>query len=1028
VTVSGNTITVDPADVAFQYLGVGDSELITVNYEVVDAQGATVAQTATITVNGTNDAPVAVADGLSATEDTVSIFTAADLLGNDIDVDNLAGDLSISSVTSGTGGTAVLNIDGTVTFTPDSDFDGAAEFTYTITDGALESAAATATVTVDQINDAPVLTIPDLTTVFISRADVTASMLQQAEDFVDIRNALIDSGMVPGAYHLRADPIGTGNGTGTSFQAVPADGADGFVSTATPETGWNYTDVDGDGSDTISFSEIFRYRSVEDYNSTQDLGQSMQYVVDYSVPVPVFVEDGGAVVIAPTVAASDIDDTNLEGATISITSGFQTGEDALGFADQNGITGSYSAVTGILTLTGTTTVVQYQAALASVTFANTSDDPDTTDREISFTVNDGDAYSTPVTSTVALTPINDAPMVVVGGTAAYVENSAGVAVGAGISLADADDTDLESASVAITGGFVAGEDALSFANQNGITGSYNAATGILALSGTATVAQYQAAMASVSYANSSDDPDTSDRTVSFTVNDGDVDSAVATSTVTVAAVNDAPSILGSTSVGATTVNDIQDYNVPNSTGNGGFNSAYNGLPGGQIDGRAITDFATGDVITVTLTGVNYFFALYDGVNNVLAPFDGLYSNQHTSGFTGSYTVTGGADTTLRWFLGGNNQTGGNPSYSVTASAVTGGLDVNEDTSGLFTGLSIADPDVGTSDLSVTLDVANGDLALTSIAGLTQTDADGTDGTLAFSGSLADVNAALAGLEYTGDDDFNGQDFLNIAVDDGGNTGTGGAMSDAKSVVINVEAVNDAPVAVGDTGAVSEDGTLVASGTVTATDVDTNDTHTFAIQGTGVGTYGSIVITDAATGAWEYTLDNTDSAVQDLDTGDLMSDTFIFVADDGNGGTDTATISVDVAGADEAAVLGTTVDYSYLFPSTGSSIYNTSFEITSGVELSGLFGAGSYATVDVQEDGIFVDFYSSATWSTASFNGFRISDNNDVLAEIQDVYLNGTNMSGLTDARVTFDDDNIWVNWNGLNFDSNTYVDIGIDFA
>ena len=160
-------------------------------------------------------------------------------------------------------------------------------------------------------------------------------------------------------------------------------------------------------------------------------------------------------------------------------------------------------------------------------------------------------------------------------------------------------------------------------------------------------------------------------------------------------------------------------------------------------------------------------------------------------------------TTLRWFLGGNNQTGGNPSYSVTASAVTGGLDVNEDTSGLFTGLSIADPDVGASDISVTLDVANGDLALTSIAGLTQTDADGTDGTLAFSGSLADVNAALAGLEYTGDADFNGQDFLNIAVDDGGNTGTGGAMSDAKSVVINVAAVNDAPVAVADTLSVTE---------------------------------------------------------------------------------------------------------------------------------------------------------------------------------------------------------------------------------
>ncbi|MCQ4349213.1 cadherin-like domain-containing protein [Pseudomonas stutzeri] len=34
--------------------------------------------------------------------------------------------LSIASVTSGTGGTAVLNADGTVTFTPDADFNGVA--------------------------------------------------------------------------------------------------------------------------------------------------------------------------------------------------------------------------------------------------------------------------------------------------------------------------------------------------------------------------------------------------------------------------------------------------------------------------------------------------------------------------------------------------------------------------------------------------------------------------------------------------------------------------------------------------------------------------------------------------------------------------------------------------------------------------------------------------------------------------------------------------------------------------------------
>ncbi|MCQ4349157.1 cadherin-like domain-containing protein [Pseudomonas stutzeri] len=56
-------------------------------------------------------------DSLAATEDTPVTFAAADLLGNDSDVDGDS--LSIASVTSGTGGSAVLNADGTVTFTPD---------------------------------------------------------------------------------------------------------------------------------------------------------------------------------------------------------------------------------------------------------------------------------------------------------------------------------------------------------------------------------------------------------------------------------------------------------------------------------------------------------------------------------------------------------------------------------------------------------------------------------------------------------------------------------------------------------------------------------------------------------------------------------------------------------------------------------------------------------------------------------------------------------------------------------------------
>jgi VCBS repeat-containing protein len=113
--------------------------------------------TATVTVNvaAINDAPGAVNDTLSATEDTAVTFTKTQLVGNDTDAEHAS--LSIASVISGTGGNAVLNSNGTVTFTPAPNFNGAATFTYKATDGTAQSNVATVTVNVSAINDVPVI-------------------------------------------------------------------------------------------------------------------------------------------------------------------------------------------------------------------------------------------------------------------------------------------------------------------------------------------------------------------------------------------------------------------------------------------------------------------------------------------------------------------------------------------------------------------------------------------------------------------------------------------------------------------------------------------------------------------------------------------------------------------------------------------------------------------------------------------------------------------------------------------------------
>lgn len=150
-----------------------------------------------------NDAPVAIADTLAATEDSATIYTRAQLLGNDSDIDNSNAQLSISSVTSGTGGTAILNSDGSVTFTPTHDFNGAATFTYTITDGALTSTPATATVNVAPVATAPTIT-HDRIEVDVTSAPIALNIQISDHDTSDTLASTVQITGVPPEYMLTA--------------------------------------------------------------------------------------------------------------------------------------------------------------------------------------------------------------------------------------------------------------------------------------------------------------------------------------------------------------------------------------------------------------------------------------------------------------------------------------------------------------------------------------------------------------------------------------------------------------------------------------------------------------------------------------------------------------------------------------------------------------------------------------------------------------------------------------------------------
>ena len=105
--------------------------------------------TFTITVAAANDAPVCADDAATTDEDTP---LAGSLVCTDVEGDGLA----YAEVSGPTNGTLVLASDGTFTYTPDADFTGTDSFTFTADDGSATSNAATFTITVTAVNDAPV--------------------------------------------------------------------------------------------------------------------------------------------------------------------------------------------------------------------------------------------------------------------------------------------------------------------------------------------------------------------------------------------------------------------------------------------------------------------------------------------------------------------------------------------------------------------------------------------------------------------------------------------------------------------------------------------------------------------------------------------------------------------------------------------------------------------------------------------------------------------------------------------------------
>ena len=228
---------------------------------------------------------------------------------------------------------------------------------------------------------------------------------------------------------------------------------------------------------------------------------------------------------------------------------------------------------------------------------------------------------------------------------------------------------------------------------------------------------------------------------------------------------------------------------------------------------------------------------------------------------------------------GNNTTAG--TFFVNVSNTNDGpvltaptaVTVNEDSANnLVPGLSLADPDDFGAVERVTLDLgpgAKGTLTLGTITGLVFSTGDGTaDGTMVFQGTKAAINAALATLSFTptlNTNTVSTTQSLTITVDDLGNTGAGGPLTDTKTVAITITPVNDAPVRNGAGTAVLPAATEDVTGNPSATVASLftgafNDLLDTVSGGTTANAFAGIAITANASiptqGVWQYSTDGT----------------------------------------------------------------------------------------------------------------------------------------------------------------------------
>ena len=782
---SDGQVSIDPATGAITYSPDADfngSDSFT--YQVTDDGSPTpvLSTTATvnITINPINDAPRLTGDAVTTGEDTP---IAVDVLANDGDVD---GNLVPSTVvvTSGPsdGQVSIDPSTGAITYSPDADFNGSDTFTYAVTDDGFPTPVltteATVTVSITAINDAPRLNADAATT--DEDTPVTVDVLANDSD--------VDGNLLPATVVVTSGP---------SDGQVSIDPATGAI-TYSP-------DADFNGSDT------FTYQVTDDGSPTPALSSEM--TVDITIiainDAPRLTDDTADIDEDGTVTLHVLDndgdvDGNLVLASLVVTSGPSNGD----------------------------TIVFPDSGLINYTPKPDFNGTDTFTYTISDDGSPAPALQSTATVTVTMASVNDAPRLTLDTATTLEDNAVTVDV-------LANDTDVD-------GNLIPGTVVIATPPANGTT-SINAETGSIRYlpnadfngtdsftytvsddgSPTPALSSTQSVRISITAVNDAPRlmPDVASTeedtpvTVDVLANDSDVDGNLVSSSVRVI---DRPAH-GHAEVdpasGMITYSPDQDFN-----GNDTFRYQVldDGSPAPVLssstevfitvgpvndvvvvnDDSATTDEDTAvtvdvlandtDVDGIPVAGsVDVVTAASHGTTNI-DPVTGAITYTPNANFNGTdsfvYVVSddgfplpaliGTATVTI-------DVTAVNDPPVLTAPDAFEGV---QDTPFNVTGISVADADVAesaTPQLTVALSVTESTLGFTLSGGAVITAGAQGEPTATLQGTVTALNATLATLRVSGNPGYYGAAPLGISVDDGGNTGSGGAQIAEKTIAVTL---------------------------------------------------------------------------------------------------------------------------------------------------------------------------------------------------------------------------------------------------